>query len=357
MARIYLYGIIDSVEEAAFGIPGVDGASPVHAVVRQGLACVVSEYRGEEFGNLSKEGLVRRLLVHQQVVERVMRQYTVLPVKFGTLLENPQEALDLLAQGRSQFMGALAASADKVEIEVAATWDTSRVLHEMSNEADVVRVREAINHKGQPTIEDRVRLGQVVKECMDRRRGSYQERMVSFLKTLSVDDAPNALLSEDMVMNVAFLVERARQREFDTAVEQLDKLFENEITFRVIGPLPPYSFSTVEVSRLTPEQVEEARQTLRLEEVVSEAQVRRAYRRLAAEEQRSLSSGDRGANERFARLKQASELMLRYWQARNQAQNGGHFESAYPNSGGAFIISIKGSRSDEVESARFGGAT
>lgn len=354
MVRTYLYGIVEATNQANLGITGIDGASPVYVVTGDGLGCVASDYIAEDLGSLPKEELVRRLLAHQRVVEHVMQQYTVLPVKFGTLLDDPQEVLDLLSQGRSEFIDLLASMADKVEMEVAATWDTNRVLQELGNEDEVMRTREAIASKGQPSVEDRVRLGQVVKGCMDKRREGYQKRMVAFLRPLALDVAPNALLSDDMVMNVAFLLECARQREFEAAVERLDKVFENEINFRVIGPLPAYSFCTVEVTRLTPQQVEEARRMLHLEEVSSEAQVRRAYRRLAAGEQRSLRVGDRLANERFARLKQASDLLLRYCQARKEARRAGHLGLAGQDAELTFVISIKGSRSDEVEPGRFG---
>ncbi len=357
MVWTYLYGIIEATNQANLGITGIDGASPVYLVTGDGLGCVASDYVADDLGSLPKEELVKRLLAHQRVVEQVMQQYAVLPMKFGTLLEGPQDVLDLLSQGRSQFSSALASSAAKVEIEVAATWDTGRVLKEMSNEEEVVQAREAITQKDQPTLEDRIRLGQVVKGCMDRRRESYRERMGSFLKPFSVDVAPNALVSDEMVMNVAFLVERARQREFDAAVEQLDKVFENKITFRVIGPLPPYSFSTVEVSQLTLEQIQEARQTLHLEEVSSEAQVRKAYRRLAAEEQRSRGTGDGGATDQLAKLKQASDLLVGYFRAMDRSDRGVGNAAVSRGPDRVFLISVRRTESTEVEPARFGGAT
>ena len=357
MGRTYLYGIIEGRNEDDLGIAGVDGSSPVHVAAGDGLGCVVSGYSGEEFGALPKEQLVRHLLSHQRVIEGVMDDHAVLPVKFGTLLDSSQEVRALLSQGHSEFARALASIRDKVEIEVAATWDTGQVLQEIGSEEEVARAREAIARKGQPTVEDRIWLGQMVKSYMDKRREGHRERMVGFLKPLSVDVAVNALVSDELVMNVAFLVDRDRQREFDEGVQRLDELFQNEINFRVIGPLPAYSFSTVEVTRLTPEQVEEARQTLHLGNVITEAEVRKAYRRLAAEEQRNLSPGDELAKGRFARLRQASELLLSCCRVRTAAK-GGKRHSALTSQAidGLFAIAIKGSQSDEVEPARFGGA-
>jgi hypothetical protein len=212
---------------------------------------------------------------------------------------------------------------------------------------------------------------------MDRRRDSYREWMLDALEPLAVDVAPNALISDELVMNVAFLIERSRQREFDARVHQLDQLFHNEITFRVIGPLPAYSFSSVAVTRLAREHVEDARGILRLGDVLSEVEIRRAYRRLAAEEQRRTSSefrvsrfasdsapspqsvGARHASPVLASLRQASEVLLSYCRARDEAQRGqpGRRRAGRARHDGLFVVSIKGSKSEEIGPSRFGGTT
>ncbi len=113
----------------------------------------------------------------------------------------------------------------------------------------------------------------------------------------------------------------------------------NQINLRIIAPLPPYSFATVEVIRPSPEKIEEARQLLGLGEVISELEVRKAYRHLAAETHPDRRQGDKLARMRLAQLRRASDLLVAY--CRGQAE-----------SGGSFLISIRRSRSDEVQPSR-----
>lgn len=352
MGRIYLYGIVEGTEDADLDISGVEGASTVRIVVGDGLGVVVSDYYGEEFRGLSKEELVRCLLAHQQAIERVMERHTVLPVKFGTTLDSPEEVRALVAQAHGDLVKALDLMRDKVEVEVAATWDINRVLHEVGQEEEVVRAREAIAARGSPTLEDKVRLGQVVKACLDRRRNAYRERMLDILRPLAISVVPNALVAEEMVMNVAFLVERVWQRELEERVRELDSLFDNEVTFRVIGPLPPYSFSTVEITRLSEEQVEQARQELELPGTFSEPEVRKAYRRLAAREQRKALSGMDAPVDRLVRLRRASEVLLAC--CRGRASRGDVSGSMATEC--LFVVAIRGTGYQEVEASRFGGA-
>jgi len=103
----YIYGIIDSSSETDFNISGLNGSSPVYSIAHEDLSCVVSNYSGEEFNSMSEEEVVRSLLAHQVAVEHVMREHTVLPVKFGTVLTTSDEVRSLLSQGHTRFVDAL----------------------------------------------------------------------------------------------------------------------------------------------------------------------------------------------------------------------------------------------------------
>ena len=336
----YIYGIIDSSNENVLGISGLDSSSSVHTIAHQDLSCVVSDYFGEELSSMSKEAVVRLLLAHQLVVELVMKRRTVLPVKFGTVLTTSDEVRNLLSQGHSQFVDALAWIQDKVEIEVAATWNRRQILQEISAEPEIIQFSKAIAVRGQPTLQEQIQLGRMVKASMDKRRSSYRERMINFLTSVAVDVQPNTLVSDEMVMNVAFLVEKANQEEFDSCVKQLDDFFHNQINFRIIGPLPPYTFATLEVTRPSLEKIEEARQFLHLGETFSEPEVRKAHRRLAAKSHPDYSPGDEPTKTQLAKLHQALELLITY--CRGQGESDGNL-----------LINIRRLRNEEVEHLSF----
>lgn len=351
-APLYLYGIVAGGQSASLEVFGVDGVRPVYTVAAGGLACLVSPHDGAEPATLSREGLLRRLLTHQRVVEGAMRDGAVLPVKFGTVLGSPREVRELLATCREELAGALVTIRGVVELEVAATWDLGGVLQEVGREEAVVRMREALAQGGQTTDEDRVRLGQLVKAHLDQRRELYRERMVRHLRAWALDAVPNALVSDEMVMNVAFLVERSRQHGFDAAVRELDELFQGQIAFRVVGPLPPYSFSTVEVVRLTPERIEEAQRTLGLGGALSEPEVRRAYRHRAAAIQRGGPGQALQAGE-LARLREVAQMLLLCCRS---GPDGAQGAPVGEGGDGLFAIALRRAGADEIEPRRYGAA-
>jgi hypothetical protein len=249
-----------------------------------------------------------------------MKEYTILPVKFGTIVEGKDEIHRILEQGSSKLTQTLDQMDGLVEIEVAATWDLKQVLEEIGNEAEIVRLKHSVAGKSTSEIlETQINAGKLVIESLNRRRESYIGQMVQSLAETALDIQPNTLVADEMVMNVAFLIPRERQEDFDSKVRRVDEAFNDRINFRVIGPLPPYSFSTVGVRRPDPKKIEQARQLLGLGTDVSQKELKEAYRRLAARSHPDVRLDDGTGYKRFARLREAFVLLRDYC----QGQNGG----------------------------------
>jgi len=311
----YVYGIIIGNGDTALGIRGMVGTSLVYNIAHEGLSCVVSDYAGGNFNAMSKEELARCLVMHQVVDEQVMKRHSILPVKFGTVLDTSDEVHRLLTQGHPQFYLTLLWMQDKVEVEVMASWVGGQVIEE--NGAEPERVAASASQRPQ----------------------SYLERMIDFLQPVSVDVQPYPPKSGEMVVNAAFLVDKASLDAFHGRVNQLNALFCNQINFQVTGPLPPYSFAMVEVSRPSPEAINEAKLLLNLNEVAGEVEVRKAYRRLAALVGSDRKLVDKLARARSAALRRALDLLVAYCRGQTEKDGG-------------FLISIRRSRSDEVHPPR-----
>jgi hypothetical protein len=57
-----------------------------------------------------------------------------------------------------------------------------------------------------------------------------------------VQTRANEIFGERMIVNAAFLVERAREAEMDAAIRALDAQQTQRVLFRYVGPVPPYNF-------------------------------------------------------------------------------------------------------------------
>lgn len=321
----YIYGVIIGSGDTVLGVRGLVGASLVYTIAHESLSCVVSDYAYEDFNAMSKEEMARCLMTHQAVVEQVVKKHPILPLQFGTVLASSDEVHELLAQGHPQFFLTLLWIQDKVEVEVVASWAGGRVIEENNTELEMLPSEE-------PLPPERIKVSK------RQRRQNYLERMIGFLQPVSVDVQPRPIDPGGMAVSVAFLVDKANLEAFHGRIKQLNAFFYNQIDFQVIGPLPPYSFATVEVNRPSPEAIGEAQRLLNLSEVADEVEVRQAYRRLAAE----VGSGRKPGvlvRARSAALRRASDLLVAYCRGRVEPDN-------------RFLISIRRSRSDEVQPPR-----
>ena len=338
----YIYGVIASGEAMShvlseaegFGPMGIGGrGDAVRTIPYKDLAAVVSDcppvdYRAKE--DMDKEKVVRDLAAHQAVIEEIMKRFTVLPVKFGTTVKDEGEVETILRQGYFALQEAHAAIADKVEVEVVATWDLPSVFQEISAEEPIAKLRARIEGMSRlRSTPDRIKVGKMVYESLNRRRENYQQEALSALAGCALDLQKHSLMSDEMVMNVAFLLDKEQQEEFDRRLHEIDEKLGGRLNFRRIGPLPPYSFSTVEARPMTHQEVKGAQELLGLGQEASLNEVKRAYYALAQEHHPDAvrlgahdeaQPGDKAAEERFTQVATAYQLLSSYCLGQAAAQ-------------------------------------
>jgi hypothetical protein len=344
---IYLYGIIPTREQIIFDVTGADeDHDEVYSIPhddpptapsagsgqalrqakgdnsRQALAAVVSAGPLPDYRNLKRNEAAHYLVAHQRVVETVMQDFPILPAKFGTVLTDETQIRRLLAQGKALFQSALHRLAFRVQMEVVVLWNPQPIFQEISQEERVVRLKNLVaDQPFEETVNERVAIGRLVHDSLECRRTPLRTFLISALREVSLDMVLNPLMDDSMVANVALLVDEAGLQALERRLEALDSEFEEgkrpafgnmPLHFRCVGPLPPYSFSTVEVQVPSFETVDEARRCLGLEETVAPGEIKQAYRWLASQLHPDHNPDDPLAEARMAELTQAYELLTAY---------------------------------------------
>lgn len=247
----YLYCIISSGEQRAFDgvVPIGDSSDAVYTVPSDGLSMVVSEAALGQF-----ESTRANLLAHQKVQERVMKEFTLLPVRFGTVAQGASAEVDiqrLLAKRSREFHELLEAMEGKVELGLKVLWrDMEAVFGEIvARNEDIRRLRESIAPEAPPkTRFGRIRLGEMVKEALEGKKRSEREGLLALLRPLARRTVENQVVVDRMMLNAAFLVDMAQEKEFDQVVSQMDGQMAQRLLFRYVGPVPPYNFVNVVVN-------------------------------------------------------------------------------------------------------------
>jgi len=192
------------------------------------------------------------------------------------------------------------------------------VLADVACEEPIAQLKSSIGSDSSPaSIRDRVRLGEMIKRSLDRRREEYEQAALQRLVPCSLELRRNPLFHDSLVMNLAVLLEKGQQEEFDRSLDVLDQELGGRLTFRRVGPLPPYSFSTVEMQSVARTEIDRARTALRIGRSASASEIKKAYHQLARRFHPDAQSGSRdgGSDTCFAEIKGASNLLMSYCRA------------------------------------------
>lgn len=242
----YIYAIIQTDREASFGHMGIgDEKREVHTIVHDGLGAVISD------SPIIQYPVTRaNTMAHQKVMEVVMEQYPMLPVRFGTISEGLDPIREkLLKERRGELLDSLAYMREKVELGLKAIWkDMKPVFHEIvSQNKDISRLRDRLMKRRGGVQRDQVRLGEMVKNALEAWKGQKEKSILASLEGLWVDRKLNDHFGDQMITNTAFLVERTKEKAFDLAVEQITGRYNGKMALKYVGPVPPCNFVEIVV--------------------------------------------------------------------------------------------------------------
>lgn len=305
----YVYSIIPAGKEASFDVAGLDHGK-VRTIACKNLAAVVGGSPLADYRGIDRQQAVRYLLAHQRVVEAVQRDHAVLPVKFGTVLPDEQRVRDVLTQGEDLFCGAIESLADQVQMEVMVLWDLQGVFAALSEDDTVVQLRT--RSTDQESLASRIAVGKMVHDLLEQRRLALRGPITAALREMSTDLVINPIMDDAMVANLALLIDRGRCELLDERLQMLDREHDSMLNFRRIGPLPPYTFATVEVQLPTFDAVDRARQLLELGDKHHRGEIKQAYRRLAGQIHPDVCPDNPEADHLVSELAGAYRLLMDY---------------------------------------------
>lgn len=290
----------------------------VSVVGHEDTAAVVSESAISDHTHLLKDALARLLVRHQMVAETVMGLgYTVIPMKLGTFARDEQEVREILRRGRTLIQKTHAQVTSKVEVDVVATWtDLNLVLKQTLECPEIRRAKEELQaNPAGVSVADQMRVGMMIKKALDQTRAALGKEIHAALRSRSVDLREHDLMDDKMVSNAAFLLERTRQERFDQTVRELDERFQGQVNFRCVGPLPPYSFFTLEAKRLQFDKIEWARRKLGLvKDAATREEIRRAHRQMAFSSHPDRNAGSLVMSREFDEVTKAYRILDKFCQ-------------------------------------------
>jgi hypothetical protein len=176
-----------------------------------------------------------------------MKQHTVIPMSFGTVFRTDDDIKEVLKSIYPSLKDVLKQMEGKVEFGLKVTWDRDQIIEELKREhEDIHRFHQEITRKHlQSTYLARMQLGRMIDKALAERSAQYVREIYDGLRDACVASRDNKPIGEKMILNAAFLIQRAREDEFDAAVNRVARKFGTRLNFKYTGPWPPYNFVNI----------------------------------------------------------------------------------------------------------------
>jgi hypothetical protein len=243
-SSVYVYGVLSAADGPDISAGGVEEAE-VRTVEHDGLAALVSTLHADALS------AAREVRAHWRVLEEASKSATVLPVRFGTVMDGDTAVrADLLAPNAERLAEQLRDLAGRVQLNVKGDYDEQGLLREIVKASPTLAaLRERVGSIPEAAgYYDRIRMGELVAAEINSRRQQDEGLALARLEPLAVAASAEPVGSEAGAFNLAFLVEADAVDAFSEAVGSLRAELGERVTLRYVGPLPPYSFADTDLS-------------------------------------------------------------------------------------------------------------
>jgi Gas vesicle synthesis protein GvpL/GvpF len=258
---------------------------------------------------------LKSVVLAQRILEAAAVFGPLLAARPGSLVKDDTEARTLLRSQRRQLTESLQLHGNNTQFQVTITWNPVAALAARRDHPDIVAAAAAgARGAGEEA-------GQMISRFMSGERATFEVAAMRALAAVAKDVIALPVDQADMLINAAVLLAPGGEPDLERALEALDRSLPGENLIRLIGPLPPVSFTAVSIERPTRLRIAAARRLLGVGETTEPRDLRRAYLDIARTHHPDTGARAAGAHTVGAAA-EAFRLLARIAEARLGAEQG-----------------------------------
>jgi hypothetical protein len=237
---LYVYAVVPALEGGEPGLEGIDDA-PVQFIRHGSLAAAVGRIALDR-----PPGRSRELVAHNDVVNTLAEAGPVIPVRFGSVMQDAQQVVEeLLAADHDRFVDTLERLRGTTQLNLRATYVEGQVLAEVVRDRpDIAELRQRTRQLPAGTMHpDLVRLGELVAHEMEARRAEDADMVAAAVGPFARALSERAGGGVDHVVDLAVLLASDQVGRLEAVLEDLAEAVHERIHLELTGPLPPYDFA------------------------------------------------------------------------------------------------------------------
>ncbi len=311
---VYIYGFVP--DDCFAGIANKLSQIGIYSIAYGDISAIVSDTKHEKLEYLDREALAHLLVDHQQKIERIVSEgcSIIIPMQLGTIVSSGNDVIKILKNGSIILKDTFKIIDNVSEFDLVAVWSNfSDVIKNISDTSQVRQMKEDIVKKNIYDEADAVNIGKIIKTKIEEKNIKVSHDVVNSLIPFCIDTKKHETMNDEMLLNSAFLVKKENKDLFMEMVDQLDLKYEDNISFKIVGPLPCYSFYTIECKVLDKRDIETAKEILGIDFFKSESDLKKAYRQKAALIHPDKHTENQKVNtDGFIQINNAYKILLEY---------------------------------------------
>lgn len=238
----YIYCIIPTDDGINYPQEGIEEKTQVYPIIYKDIAAVVSDTSLTICDPTRKN-----MAAHNRVLEALMKEYTVLPARFGLISDNEDKLRGLLAKYYDTLKDYIQRLDGRMEAGIKVFWQKEKVLAILKGKIQNLTKLQAAIRTAPPAQSQAllVEAGRMIKSQSEEWQAKYGEEMYLRLMKVAVDGKRNYPIDISNILNASFLVDITREGEFDAAIYELDAKYGDWANIRYVKPIPAYDFVNI----------------------------------------------------------------------------------------------------------------
>ena len=231
--RLYTYAIIDSNSGMDEPLRGI-GEVPLCNIPYRDIGIVVSDL-DPQVQIKTKESILK----HEEVAERLMDRFTVLPMRLYTVFSGKEDMLLKVKDYYEDFIENLDRVRNKAEFGIKVIWSGNiikeRIISAYKNESPAHPAQSGTTFMKEKF--ERYKIDKEFEEEADR----CITIVDGFLNRLASEKNLEKLKTDNLLLNASYLVDNGKRDDFKKAFEEL-RSSPGDLKYLLSGPWPPYNF-------------------------------------------------------------------------------------------------------------------
>jgi hypothetical protein len=236
MMKIYVYAIIDSNDQISESLHGLEKAD-VYNIPFRDIGVVASDHTGP-MPDVTEDNI----LAHEYVVESMMENFTVLPVKSLTIFDARENVLSVMGDYYTDFKDNLNRLRNKVEFGIKVIWPGDKIKEHLikTHKGDAQKVPVSGGSPRKRFMKEKFEKYKIDKKFREKASKCINAMDVFFSK-FAAQKKLEKLRTDNLLLSAVYLVEKDKQNNFREAFEHI-RTARDDFRYLFSGPWPPYNF-------------------------------------------------------------------------------------------------------------------